>query len=67
MTQFIDRRGKVRSRLPLMDEGTLVGEVGRLENRTLFQLGEWLIGPIALSVAALVVLWLGWLRISKSS
>jgi hypothetical protein len=50
-----------------MDEGTLVGEVGRLENRTLFQLGGWLMGPIALSVAALVVLWLGWLRISKSS
>ena len=67
VTQFIDPRGQVRSRLPLMDEGTLVGEVGRLENRTLFQLGGWLIGPIALSVAALVVLWLGWLRISKSS
>jgi apolipoprotein N-acyltransferase len=67
VTQFIDPHGQVRSRLPLMDEGTLVGEVGRLENRTVFQWGGWLIGPMALSATALVVLWLGWRRFSKSS
>ena len=67
VTQFIDPRGQVRSQLPLMDEGTLIGEIGRLKNRTLFQLGGWLVGPLALLGVGVVVIWLGWLRVSKSS
>ena len=67
VTQFIDPRGQVRSRLPLMDEGMLIGEIGRLKKRTLFQQGGWLVGPLALLGVGVVVIWLGWRRVSKSS
>jgi len=37
VTQIIDSRGRVRDRLPLMDEGVLVGEIGRENHQTIFQ------------------------------
>lgn len=67
VTQFIDSRGTVRSRLPLMNEGVLVGEVGGLSHRTLFQRGGWLIGPAMMVITGAAILWLIWRRFSKSS
>jgi apolipoprotein N-acyltransferase len=67
VTQIIDPRGHVRDRLPLMDEGTLVGEISRVRHRTLFQWGGWLIGPISMVLTSGTILWLGWRRASKSS
>lgn len=67
VTQIIDPRGHVRNRLPLMDEGALVGEISASNHRTLFQWSGWLIGPASTILTGGVILWLGWRRFSKSS
>ena len=67
VTQLIDPRGQVRDRIPLMNEDILIGEVGRANHRTMFQLGGWLIGPAMMLVTGGVILWLIWRRFSKSS
>ena len=45
VTQIINNRGQTVKRLPVMEEGTLKGEIYRLTHRTPFQLVGWLIGP----------------------
>jgi len=58
VTQIIDPRGQVRARLPLMAEGILVGEIGRTDQRTVFQWGGWLLGPAMMGVTGVAILWL---------
>ncbi len=67
VTQIIDPRGQVRARLPLMDEGVLVGEIGRTDHRTIFQRGGWLLGPAMMWVTGAAMLWLVWRKYSKSA
>ena len=66
VTQIIDPRGYVHARLPLMEKGTLVGEVARRDGWTFFQKGGWLIGPLAMFAAGGIVLWLAWRKLRRS-
>ncbi len=54
VTQFIDPHGRVASRLPLMEEGSLTGRVRRLEERTFFTRAghafPWLLPGLILGV-----------------
>ena len=57
VTQIIDANGHVRKRLPLMDAGVLKGEIFASLERTIFQRGGWLFGPICLGLASLIGVW----------
>jgi apolipoprotein N-acyltransferase len=60
VTQIIDARGRVRDRIPLMEEGVLIGEIGRENDQTIFQRGGWLIGPTLLLVTLVLIPALIW-------
>ncbi len=67
VTQIIDAAGMVRKRLPLMEAGTLVGEISSVSERTFFQWGGWLIGPVSMFGTGLAILWLIGRKFRKSS
>ena len=66
VTQIIDARGFVKKKLSLMTEEVLVGRIAPVTARTIFQVGGWLIGPIMMIGAGVVILWLAGLRFAKS-
>jgi apolipoprotein N-acyltransferase len=57
VTQIIDQSGVVVDRLPLMEEGVLVGEVGRSGRMTIFTRIGWILGPLCAWVAGVVLAW----------
>ena len=67
VTQIIDAAGEVRKRLPLMEAGTLVGEISPMNERTFFQRGGWLIGPSSMFGSGLAILWMLGQNFRKSS
>ena len=56
LSQLINPQGETTAQLPLMDEGTLVGEITRDSYRTYFQKGGWLIGPISLGGTLMITI-----------
>ena len=67
LTQIIGPNGYADKKLPLMDEGVLIGEVSILKHRTLFQRGGWLFGPISLAVTVGLILWSIFLALRKKT
>lgn len=57
VTQIIDPAGLVVDRLPLMDEGVLVGTVSLSQRETIYVRWGWLLGPICVWLAAGLLLW----------
>jgi apolipoprotein N-acyltransferase len=52
VTQIIDPYGNRTGEIPLMDDGVLMGEIGKIQSKTIYTRGGWLFPWLAMVVGA---------------